>query len=184
MAKRKNKYFTASDCIHLHACRKVTAIANRVLYGNKTQKLARGCSKDCPCYCSADELAASQEKISEMAALVVSIKNHFHWIHTECCEGSSDIDAYMGSIEESVDELADMLKVQAIVNKTWDYDRERTISETQYDSPLCNSQFSEVVDERPCYRRLFEKLGTDAVLMCGECDIEHYIGDCKKWEKQ
>lgn len=53
MGNKKNKYFTARDCIHLHACRKVTAIANRVIYGVKgTQKIARGCSKECPCYCT------------------------------------------------------------------------------------------------------------------------------------
>ena len=54
---KKNKYFTASDCIHLHACRRVTAIANKALKGKVgSQKLARGCNKQCVCYRSVNDV--------------------------------------------------------------------------------------------------------------------------------
>lgn len=53
---KKSKYFTASDCIHLHACRRVTAIANKALKGKGSQKLVRGCNKQCVCYRSVSEV--------------------------------------------------------------------------------------------------------------------------------
>lgn len=127
-----------------------------------------------------ETLSVTQDEIWEMAALVADIKNNFLWIRTECCEGSEDIDTYMGRIERSVDELADILEVQPIVCKNWDYDRDRTVSETLYDSPLCNEEFSKVVDNRVCHQRLFDEIGMDAILRCNECDLKPHIGKCTK----
>ena len=52
-----NKNFTGQDCIHLHACRRLNAMANRALYGaTGTQKMARGCNDNCSCYLSSEKL--------------------------------------------------------------------------------------------------------------------------------
>lgn len=64
----KKKQFTAQDCIHLHACRRVNKIANKVCYGEKgTQKIARGCNDECPCYISCYDNDALEELIEEMS---------------------------------------------------------------------------------------------------------------------
>lgn len=55
--KVKKTYFPTQDCIHLRACRRINAIANKHLYGTKgTQKMSRGCNTDCSCYQSYEEL--------------------------------------------------------------------------------------------------------------------------------
>lgn len=102
MGKRKNKYFTASDCIHLHACRKVTAIANRVIYGLKgTQKIARGCSKECPCYCSAEEL---EEYVSNALSSIHDAKSTLS-CHYDEFNTTDDYYHIQGELDSAVDDM-------------------------------------------------------------------------------
>ena len=42
------KQLTVQGSIHLHACRRLNKIANKVCSGKKgTQKIARGCKENC-----------------------------------------------------------------------------------------------------------------------------------------
>lgn len=63
----KKKQFTAQDCIHLYACRRLNKIANKVCYGELgTKKVARGCNEDCSCYISCHDDAGIEELIDEL----------------------------------------------------------------------------------------------------------------------
>ena len=110
MGNKKNKYFTASNCIHLHACRKVTAIANRVIYGVKgTQKIARGCSKECPCYCTdlgIDACAKYALTCIENAQSQLS-RNYEDFENTDDYQF---IDTWLQSATQSINELLEGLK--------------------------------------------------------------------------
>ena len=61
------KQFTAQDCIHLFACRRLNKIANKVCYGEKgTQKIARGCNENCICYVSSFDDEAIESLAEEI----------------------------------------------------------------------------------------------------------------------
>lgn len=61
------KQFTAQDCIHLFACRRLNKIANKVCYGEKgTQKIARGCNDNCICYVSSFDDEAIESLAEEI----------------------------------------------------------------------------------------------------------------------
>ena len=69
------KQFTAMDCIHLFACRKVNSIANKLLFGVKgTQKMVRGCNDECACYTPFDD----EDEIKEMIDELREYYNSFH----------------------------------------------------------------------------------------------------------
>ena len=69
------KYKDWDECIHIHACRRLTKIANNALFGKgKKGKLTRMCGKDrCDCFQSKDE-------IKETSRLVCELKDRIKWI--------------------------------------------------------------------------------------------------------
>ena len=72
------KYKDWDECIHIHACRRLTKIANNALFGKgKKGKLTRMCGKDrCDCFQSKDE-------IKETSRLVCELKDRIKWIRDE-----------------------------------------------------------------------------------------------------
>ena len=144
------KYKDWDECIHIHACRRLTKIANNALFGKgKKGKLTRMCGKDrCDCFKSKDE-------IKETSRLVCELKDRIKWIRDEGGEMENyNCQQYYEGIERVADELAEIYEVQWVTQIGWDYDHNCPDDyDSHYSSPIHNENFKTYIDTREDWQK-------------------------------